>query len=134
MLNIEPLTDSINDKEKRKVYIMYTKKILNGYYYETVTYDKRLACCPYGSCGVVFDNNGVNLISYTTLVCNIDNNGFLSCTGTYSATTRKHIGAFLKEYAPNICYHDAKFCFENDCVMNVETGEIVDMVEYLTTI
>lgn len=109
---------------------MYTKNIIDGYFAKTVTYDKNLAFCPYGSCGVVFNDNGVHLISYTTLVCSIDNNGFLSCTGTYSATTRKHIGAFLKEFASNLCYHDAKYCYENNSVMNVETGEVYSIKHY----
>lgn len=104
---------------------MYTKKVLDGYYYTTVTYDKRLQHCPYGSCGVVFTNNAIHLVSYTTVVCSIDNNGFLSCTGTYSATTKKHIGAFLKEYAPNLNYYNAKHCYENNVAMNIHTGEIV---------
>lgn len=30
------------------------------------------------------------------------------CTGTYSATTRKHIGYFLKEYFPTLRYYDMK--------------------------
>lgn len=103
---------------------MYTKKVLDGYYYKTVSYDKKLAYCPYGSCGVVFNDNGVHLVSYTTLVCSIDKMGFLTCTGTYSATTRKHIGAFLKEYAPKFCYHDAKKAYENQYAINIYTGEI----------
>ena len=106
---------------------MYTKKIVDGYYYKTVTYDKRLAFCPYGSCGVVFNDNGVHLISYTTLVCSIDNDGWLSCTGTYSATTRKHIGAFLKEYAPMCSYHVAKQCYIDNVAMNIYTGECIDL-------
>lgn len=32
---------------------MYTKKIVDGYVEKTVTYDKRLEYCPYGSAGVV---------------------------------------------------------------------------------
>ena len=106
---------------------MYTKKIIDGYFEKTVTYDKRLSHMPYASAGVVFNDNGTHLVSYTTLVCSIDNNGFLSCTGTYSATTRKHIGAFLKEYAPNLCYQDAKKCYEKSIAMNIHTGEIVEI-------
>ena len=104
---------------------MYTKKVNDGYFTKTVHYDKNLAFCPYGSAGVVFNNNGVHLISYTTLVCSIDNDGFLSCTGVYSRTTMKHIGAFLKEYAPNMCYYDAKKAYENSYAINIYTGEIV---------
>lgn len=105
---------------------MYTKKVIDGYYEKTVSYDKRLAYCPYGSAGVVFNNNGIHLVSYTTLVCSINNDGFLSCTGTYSATTRKHIGAFLKEYAPNLCYYDAKNAYEKGYAINIHTGEIIN--------
>lgn len=104
---------------------MYTKKIVNGYFVETVSYDKRLAYCPNGSAGVVFNDNGVHLVSYTTVVCSIDNDGFLTCTGTYSATTRKHIGAFLKEYAPTMCYYDAKKAYEMGYAVNIHTGEII---------
>ena len=105
---------------------MYTKKVNDGYFTKTVNYEKNLAYCPYGSAGIIFNDNGTHLISYTTTVCSIDKNGFLSCTGTYSATTRKHIAAFLKEYAPNMCYHDAKKAYENNYAINIYTGEIVN--------
>ena len=104
---------------------MYTKKIIDGYFEKTVCYDKNLAYCPYGSAGVIIDGENIHLISYTTRVCTIDAEGFLSCTGTYSATTRKHIGAFLKEYAKNLCYYDAKNAYENGYKINIHTGEIV---------
>ena len=103
---------------------MYTKKIIDGYLEKTVTYDKRLQYCPYGSCGVVFNDYGTHLISYTTLVCSIDPDGWLTCTGTYSQTTRKHIGAFIREYAPMLSYHSAKHCYEHDVMMNIYTGEV----------
>ena len=106
---------------------MYTKKIIDGYYEKKVTYDDRLKYCPYGSCGVIFNDYGVHLISYTTLVCSISPEGFLSCSGTYSNTTRKHIGAFLKEYAPMLNYYNAKHCYENNCMINIYSGEIVEL-------
>lgn len=87
--------------------------------------NKRLDRMPSAQAGIIFDDRGTHLISYTTLVCTIDKEGFLSCTGTYSATTRKHIGAFLKECAPNMCYYDAKSCYENNHMINIHTGEIV---------
>ena len=100
-----------------------------GYFYkESRQYvDKRLAYQPCAQAGVVIDNKGIHLISYTTLVCTIDPNGWLSCTGTYSATTRRHIGNFLKEYAPNMNYYNAKACYENSHKINIHTGEIVDL-------
>ena len=103
---------------------MYTKKVNDGYFTKTVTYDKNLAFCPSGSCGIVKNSNGINLVSYTTVVCTIDNMGFLTCTCTYSNTTRKHIGAFLKEYAPRLSYYDVKKAYENRYAINIFTGEI----------
>lgn len=32
----------------------------------------------------------------------------MECTGTYSATTRKQMAWFLKEYAPDLTYYDMK--------------------------
>lgn len=90
--------------------------------------DKKLDYMPYAQAGIIKNSYGTHLISYTTLVCTIDNDGFLSCTGTYSPTTRKHIGAFLKECAPAcINYSHAKYCYENNCMMNIYTGEIIEL-------
>jgi hypothetical protein len=79
---------------------------------------------PSAQAGIIFDDNGTHLISYTTLVCTIDNEGWLSCTGTYSATTRKHISAFMRECAPAFSYYDAKACYEKGHMLNIRTGEI----------
>lgn len=87
--------------------------------------DRRLKYCPYGQAGVIIKNDGtIELYSYTTLVISITPDGWLTCTGTYSQTTRKHIGCFLREYAPNISYFDAKNCYVDDMKINVNTGEV----------
>ena len=105
------------------------KRIHNtcGYYdygYKCVYYDKALRDMPYASAGVSFRKNGdIVLISYTTDVCIIDKDGWLTCTGTYSQTTRKHIGAFMREYA-NSNYHVAKQCYNDNMQYNVLTGEV----------
>jgi hypothetical protein len=44
--------------------------------------------------------------------------------GLYSATTRRHIGAFVKEYA-NLTYQTAKRLYEDGYGYNIHTGEIV---------
>ena len=90
--------------------------------------DKRLDKMPSAQAGIIFDDRGTHLISYTTLVCTIDREGWLSCTGTYSATTRKHIGAFMHEFAPHMSYYDAKACYEKGHKINIRTGEIVPLV------
>lgn len=104
---------------------MYSKKVVNGYYTTTAHYTRNLKYCPYGSCGVNDYNDGcLHLVSYTTRVISIDADGWLDCSGTYSATTRKHIGAFLKEYAPNLNYHDAKRAAIENIQINIRTREI----------
>lgn len=111
-----------------KSYIAH--EIIGGYYEKTtrVFVDKRLDSMPNAQCGVILHSDGaVDFISYTTLVCTIDAQGWLECTGTYSQTTRKQIGRFLLEYAPNLNYQDAKFCYENSVKMNIHTGEIADL-------
>ena len=86
--------------------------------------NKRLDKMPSAQAGIIFNAGGTHLISYTTLVCTITPEGWLSCTGTYSATTRKHIGAFMREFAPHMSYYDAKACYEKGHEVNIHTGEI----------
>ena len=68
---------------------------------------------PYSQCYVRKNDNSskVDFISYTTRVISIrieDGVRKVECTGTYSATTRKQIGWFLREYAPDLCYQTMK--------------------------
>lgn len=94
----------------------------------TVHVDARLKYMPNAQCGVIRSADGtIHFISYTTRVCSIDPEGWLECTGTYTPTTRKQIGRFLSEYAPNLCYQDAKFCYENSVRININTGEFADL-------
>ena len=72
---------------------------------------KNLRNHPYAQCHVEINGDTTCFVSYSTAVIFIINrNGrrFVECTGTYSATTRKQIGYFLKEYAPDLCYYDMK--------------------------
>lgn len=94
----------------------------------TVWVNKRLANAPYAQAGVRIDVHGsVELWSYNTKVIVIDPHGWLTCTGTYSATTRKHIGFFVAEYAPMLRYKDVKLCYEENVTMNIYTGEVVKL-------
>lgn len=94
---------------------------------------KKLSAMPYAQAHVEIDNAGnIYLFSYVTLTCTITNDGWLTCTGTYSQTTRKHIGAFMREYVtyPNDThgtYHEAKACFECNYRFNIYTGEVEDI-------
>ena len=89
--------------------------------------DRRLAEMPHAQAGIIENSEGIHLISYSTLVCTIDRDGYLSCTGTYSATTRKHINRFLKEVAPTVDYYDAKYCFEHGVKMHIATKKLKEL-------
>ena len=90
---------------------------------------KKLKYLPYGQCYAVIDEYGaISLVSYATTVITIDPAGWLTCYGTYSQTTRKHIGAFMKEYT-NFSYHTAKDACIGNYTINIHTGEIVSLGE-----
>lgn len=90
---------------------------------------KNLKYCPYGKCYAVIDEYGaIALVSYSTTVITIDPQGWLTCSGTYSRTTIKHISAFLKEYT-SLSYYDAKAAYRDNHTINIYTGEIVSLGE-----
>lgn len=80
----------------------------------------------YSQCHVEITDAAVHFFSYSTLVCSIDD-GWLSCSGLYSMTTRKQIGWFLKEYAPRITFQMVKQCVEDNTMIDINTGEIVPL-------
>lgn len=85
----------------------------------------KLSAIPYGQAIVIkMDNGNTILRSYYTDVAMITADGWLTINGLYSATTRKHIGAFVREYA-NIDYQTAKRIYEDGYHYNIYTGEVV---------
>lgn len=112
--------------------VTYECNAIYGDYFgrrEKVTVNRKLKNMPYAQAGVLEREDGTHLISYSTLVCSVDKNGWLTCGWNYSASTRKHIGAFGKEMG--FSYQDANYCFINDCALNLNTGEILPMEEYV---
>lgn len=92
----------------------------------------RLEYMPYGNCKAIKyynDEGGIQnviLRSYSTDVINIDYElGIIEISGTYSATTTKHIIAFLKEYFPKLTYKDVKHLYINGEYYNFFTGESI---------
>ena len=80
---------------------------------------------PYANCSVrVLIDGSVVFTSYNTDVIYIDKGGWLYVSGLYSATTRKQIGWFLKEYVPALSYYDIKSLYYNKRLLNIYTGEI----------
>lgn len=87
----------------------------------------KLTFMPYAQASVIhLDNGAIQLKSYMTVVAEIDNDGWLRVFGLHSMTTRKHIGAFLKEYTV-FDFSTAKRIFENNEKINIFTGELVDL-------
>lgn len=72
-----------------------------------------------------YDNGTKALISYTTTVIMIDEEGWLKVNGLYSRTTIKHIGWFMREMG--FSYQTAKTLYLNNKEMNIFTGEVRDL-------
>ncbi len=86
---------------------------------------KTLNRMPYANAKVYVEDNGtIALISYRTTVAVIDPQGWLSVSGTYSATTRRHLSAFMQEYGNGFDYYAAKSAYLNSYELNVNTGEM----------
>jgi hypothetical protein len=84
----------------------------------------KLSTMPHAQATVVPHTDGaVTLLSYNTDVAFINAEGWLYIFGLYSATTRKHIGAFVKEYA-GIDYKTARTICEHKQWYNIHTGEV----------
>lgn len=71
-----------------------------------------------------YDNGKLELQSYRTIVLTVDHDGWLHVNGLYSATTRKHIGWFMRWLG--LDYQTAKACYEHDGYFNIYTGEILN--------
>ena len=71
-----------------------------------------------------FDDGTVQLQSYSTIIIEINPEGWLHCTGTYSMTTIKHIGWFMR--ARGMSYQLAKLMYLENKEYNINTGECRD--------
>lgn len=69
-----------------------------------------------------YDNGDVIMVSYTTTVCEISADRWLTVNGLYSRTTIKHIGWFMKELG--LDYQLAKMLYMNNLQCNLYTGEL----------
>lgn len=78
--------------------------------------------------GVIFRPDGeIHLYSYATHVCTIKGD-YVYCYYNGTATTRKHIGWFMREYA-NSYYQVAKMSAVTEKWVNIKTGEVVDELQ-----
>lgn len=88
-------------------------------------YTKRpLKNMPYAQATVIISGKSdIILRSYSTDVI-IISDGWMTCTGTYSQTTRKHISAFMREFGFGD-YFLAKHLFTENLKVNIHTGEVL---------
>lgn len=92
-----------------------------------------LKSMPYAQAKVAFTPYGITLISYETPVAGIDTDGYVRVNGLYSATTRKHLSAFARDYC-GTDYYTLKRCYTDGLMYNIyskvfinaTTGEIVE--------
>lgn len=88
---------------------------------------KSLSTMPYAKAKVYTYDNGTKVLkSYSTDVVELTVDGWLIVFGLYSATTRKHISAFMREFTKEN-YYTAKSCYINNIAYNIYTGEIRDL-------
>lgn len=98
---------------------------------ETVTVDRRLKLMPSAQAGIVRESDGgISLMSYATKVATVDGEGWLTCRGTYSASTRRHLNRWMREFDTPCDYYTCKKCAEDDVAINIYTGEILTLEEY----
>ena len=88
---------------------------------------KKLKFMPYAQAQVrILDNGEIALCSYDTMVATISDKGWLYIRGLYSATTRKHLKAFCKEYCGFDTFSTIRLLAKEQMLMNIHTGEIID--------
>jgi hypothetical protein len=85
---------------------------------------RKLQNMPYAQAQVIITSDDTTALqSYNTIAAIIDSCGWLTVNGLYSATTRKHISAFMREYGRGYSYYDAKDAYEHEYSLNLYTGE-----------
>lgn len=109
----------------------YVAHCQSGYYgYDRiVVVDERLRDHSSAQCGIIRHGRLIQLVSYETVVCEIDND-WLHCYGTFSVTTAKQIGWFMQqmkqEYGFRIDlsnYQTAKRAYEKGIEINLYNGD-----------
>lgn len=94
----------------------------------TYKLSRPLVHMPYAQAQVVeFADGHKRLVSYVTTVAEITADGWLYIHGLYSATTRRHIGCFMRELG--LDYQTAKALYLNNYKMNIHTGEVKSVDE-----
>lgn len=86
---------------------------------------EKLKAMPYAQAHIIRRTNAVVLVSYTTEVAAIVG-GQLIVNGLYSATTRKHISAFCRQFGTD--YYIAKQCYNENLQYDIVTKQFSQRV------
>lgn len=78
----------------------------------------------YAQCHIEHTDDGIFLFSYSTMVCAIDNDGYLNCTGLYSRTTISHIGWFARYYT-DLTYQEIKKAYLGNYRIHIHHHDII---------
>ena len=120
----------------------YKARCIDGGIYERtvrVTVDRRLKTMPSAQAGIIdhiddidangryYKRPGITLISYETPAATLSYDGILTISCLCSATTRRHVSAFLREYCPGITYQDAKAAHAGGYSIDITTGDHIDI-------
>jgi len=88
---------------------------------------RKLSNHKYSQCHINrFDDGTVQFVSYTTPVVEIRPNGYVYALPyfNYSATTRKQVGWFLREYT-DLSYQYLKSCSHGGFAVHAHYGDII---------
>lgn len=101
-------------------------------YDRIVTVDRVLREHPYAQCGITWASDGETMlfVSYETIVCEIDKDGWFHLNGEWSTTTSKQIGWFLRQWCndyshrKDLCrYGYVKDKYRKGIDVNLYTGD-----------
>lgn len=109
----------------KNIYKATTGSYIKSVYFVHVS--ERLHDMPSAQCGVVKANDGMRvLISYITPCAVVTGanggNMWLGVRGLYSATTRRHLSSFAREFG--VPYSVVKTIAASDYIYNIVTGEL----------
>lgn len=90
----------------------------------TITSMTALKKMPYAQAKIIrYSDGSYALRSYDAIVMGVTAEGWFYVNGLYSATTRKHISAFMRETGLGN-YYTAKDLYVKNARYNIHTGEI----------
>lgn len=119
----------------------YKARCIDGGIYEyirEITVDRKLSAMPYAQAGIIDHIDGTDargryqrregwtLMSYATPAATLTAAGLLTVDCLCSNSTRRHVSAFLREFAPGVSYQQAKAAHLGGYSIDIHTGDHVN--------